>query len=166
MTLVLFCGRFLPCLRAVLRDPIRSLCVAGAIFFDASEHFLWFHLLFVWQVQIIGDNDDPTFFVCGRCNIFDASGKFLVTLFPFCVAGALVTRPPRGTLWPHVLFVWQVLYVRCLREVLVTRPPRSTWWPHVLFVWQVQYFLMPPRSSADTAKGWLWPYVLFVWHVQ
>ena len=40
MTLVPFCGRFLPCLRAVLRDPIRSLCVAGAIFFDASEHFL------------------------------------------------------------------------------------------------------------------------------
>ena len=72
---------------------------------------LWPHLLFVWQVQIIGDNDDPTFFLCGRCNIFDASGKFL-----FCVAGALVTRPPRSTLWPHVLFVWQVLYVRCLRS--------------------------------------------------
>ena len=42
----------------------------------------------MWQVQIIGDNDDPTFFLCGRCDIFDASGKFLVTLFPFCVAGA------------------------------------------------------------------------------
>ena len=39
---------------------------------------LWPHLLFVWQVQIIGDNGDPTFFLCGRCNIFDASGKFLV----------------------------------------------------------------------------------------
>ena len=95
MTLVPFCGRFLPCLRAVLRDPIRSLCVAGAIFFDASEHFLR-DLdprvacdLFVWQVQIIRDNGDPTFFLCGRCNIFDASGKFLVTLILFCVAGAL-----------------------------------------------------------------------------
>ena len=148
MTLVPCCGRFLPCLRAVLCDPIRSLCVAGAIFFDASEHFLWFHLLFVWQVQIIGDNGDPTFFLCGRCNIFDASGKFLVTLFLFCVAGALVTRPPRSTLWPHVLFVWQVLYVRCLREVLVTWTQGSLGTPPPFFVWQVQYFLMPPRSSA------------------
>ena len=167
VTLVPFCGRFLPCLRAVLRDPIRSLCVAGAIFFDASEHFLRdldprvaCDPTFVWQVQIIGDNGDPTFFLCGRCNIFDASGKFLVTLFLFCVAGALVTRPPRSTLWPHVLFVWQVLYVRCLREVLVTWTRGSLVTPRSFLCGR------PPRSSADTAKGWLWPYVLFAWHVQ
>ena len=118
---------------------------------------LWPHLLFVWQVQIIGDNGDPTFFLCGRCNIFDASGKFLVTLFLFCVAGALVTRPPRSTLWPHVLFVWQVLYVRCLREVPVTGTQGSLVTPPLFLCGR------PPRSSADTAKGWLWPYVLFVW---
>ena len=121
---------------------------------------LWPHLLFVWQVQIIGDNGDPTFFLCGRCNIFDASGKFLGTLFLFCVAGALVTRPPRSTLWPHVLFVWQVLYVRCLRQVLVTWTQGSLVTPPLFWCGR------PPRSSADTAKGWLWPYVLFVWHVQ
>ena len=118
---------------------------------------LWPHLLSVWQVQIIGDNGDPTFFLCGRCNIFDASGKFLVTLFLFCVAGALVTRPPRSTLWPHVLFVWQVLYVRCLREVPVTGTQGSLVTPPLFLCGR------PPRSSADTAKGWLWPYVLFVW---
>ena len=118
---------------------------------------LWPHLLFVWQVQIIGDNGDPTFFLCGRCNIFDASGKFLVTLFLFCVAGALVTRPPRSTLWPHVLFVWQVLYVRCLREVPVTGTQGSLVTPPLFLCGR------PPRSSADTAKAWWWPYVLFVW---
>ena len=48
---------------------------------------LWPHLLFVWQVQISGDNGDPTFFLCGRCNIFDASGSFS---------------------WPYFYFVWQV----------------------------------------------------------
>ena len=117
---------------------------------------LWPHLLFVWQVQIIGDNGDPTFFLCGRCNIFDASGKFLVTLFLFCVAGALVTRPPRSTLWPHVLFVWQVLYVRCLREVLVTWTQGSLVTPPLFLCGR------PPRSSADTAKGWLWPYTSFL----
>ena len=98
MTLVPFCGRFLPCLRAVLRDPIRSLCVAGAIFFRCFRTFFVIPPPFC----VAGANHwrhkgDPTFFLCGRCNIFDASGKFLVTLFPFCVAGALVTRPPRST---------------------------------------------------------------------
>ena len=84
MTLVPFCGRFLPCLRAVLRDPIRSLCVAGAIFFDASEHFL-------------RDLDprvacDPTSFLCGRCK----SLATMVTLLSFCVAGAIFSMP-RGS---------------------------------------------------------------------
>ena len=85
MTLVPFCGRFLPCLRAVLRDPIRSLCVAGAIFFDASEHCL-------------RDLDprvacDPTSFLCGRCK----SLATMVTLLSFCVAGAIFSMP-RGPL--------------------------------------------------------------------
>ena len=114
-------------------------CVAGA----NQWRQWWPYFLFVWQVQYF------------RCL-----GKFLVTLFLFCVAGALVTRPPRSTLWPHVLFVWQVLYVRCLRQVLVTWTQGSLVTPPLFWCGR------PPRSSADTAKGWLWPYVLFVWHVQ
>ena len=165
MTLVPFCGRFLPCLRAGSAWPYTfSLCGRRNIFRCFRTFFarpgpkgrLWPHLLFVWQVQIIGDNGDPTFFLCGRCNIFDASGKFLVTLFLFCVAGALVTRPPRSTLWPQVLFVWQVLYVRCLREVLVTWTQGSLVTPPLFLCGR------PPRSSADTAKGWLWPYTSFL----
>ena len=97
---------------------------------------------------MFGDNGDPTSFLCGRCNIFDASEKFLllcgrrnifdvfekfpVTLLPFCVAGAIFSSPPRSASWPYVLFLWQVQYFRCLREV-----PS---WPYVLFVWQVQYY--------------------------
>ena len=59
---------------------------------------------------MFGDNGDPTSFLCGRCNIFDASEKFLfclcgrrnifdafekfpVTLLPFCVAGAIIFSP-------------------------------------------------------------------------
>ena len=78
MTLVPFCGRFLPCLRAVLRGPIRS----GNIFFDASEHFL-------------RDLDprvacDPTSFLCGRCNNFDASEMFSPDPIHACWEGSQV----------------------------------------------------------------------------
>ena len=54
---------------------------------------------------------------CGRCNIFDASEKFSVTLLPFCVAGAIFSCPARSSSWSYVLFVWQVQYFRCLREI-------------------------------------------------
>ena len=57
-----------------------------------------------------------TLTLCGRCNIFDASEKFSVTLLP-CVAGAIFSCPPWSSSWSHVLFVWQVQYFRCLREV-------------------------------------------------
>ena len=40
---------------------------------------------------MFGDNGDPISFLCGRCNIFD------VTLFPFCVAGAIFFSPPRSS---------------------------------------------------------------------
>ena len=107
---------------------------------------------FVWQAQYFRClrevPRDPTF-LCGRCNIFDASEKFpvtwtqgsLVTPPPFCVAGAIFSMPPRSSPW------------HCER-LLVTLPPFCVaganvwwqWWPYFLFVWQVQYFRCDPIS--------------------
>ena len=83
MTLVPFCGRFLPCLRAVLRGPIRSLCVAGAIFFSMLPNIF------------LRDLDprvacDPTSFLCGRCNNFDASEMFSPDPIHACWEGSQV----------------------------------------------------------------------------
>ena len=59
----------------------------------------------MWQVQYFRVLREVlrglTFFLCGRCNIFDASVKFLrdpgpwslVTPPPFCVAGAIFSMP-------------------------------------------------------------------------
>ena len=64
---------------------------------------------FLWQVQYFRLLREvlrgPTFFFCGRCNIFDASEKFLrdpdpgvaVTPPPLCVAGAIFLMPPRSS---------------------------------------------------------------------
>ena len=84
----------------------------------------------------------PTSFLRGRCNLFDASEKFsvtlrkvacdpssflcgrckclatMVTLLPFCAAGAIFSMPPRSS-----SLVWQAQYFRCLREV--PRDPTS-----------------------------------------
>ena len=135
------------CLLGRVASDRHWLFVAGAIFSMPPRSSLWPYFLFVWQVQYFRVLREVlrglTFFLCGRCNIFDASEKFLrdpgpwslvtpprsffasekfsVTLrkvacdpiAPFCVAGANVWRQ----WWPYFLFVRQVQYFRCLREV-------------------------------------------------
>ena len=134
------------CLLGRVASDRHWLCVAGAIFSMPPRSSLWPYFLFVWQVQyfrVLREIPswpgpmiacDPTSVLRGRCNLFDASEKFSVTLrkvacdpSSFCVAGANVWRQ----WWPYFIFVRQVQYFRCLREV-----PS---WPYVLFVWQMQY---------------------------
>ena len=124
-------------------------CVAGAIFSCPARSSSWSYVLFVWQVQsfwclrevpvtLRKVACDPSSFLCARCNIFDASEKFPVTLLTY------------------VLFVWQVQYFRCLREVPAWPGPRGRLWPHHFFLWQAPTFSMPPRSSPWHCKGWLY----------
>ena len=69
----------------------------------------------MWQVQIIGDNDDPIFFLCGRCTSNPASEKYFMTPRSFCVPGAICSMPSGSSrdLDPGVacdstyFFVWQ-----------------------------------------------------------
>ena len=130
----------------------------------------WSYVLFVWQVQYFRCLReipswpgpmiacDPTSFLRGRCNLFDASEKFsvtlrkvacdpssflcgrckclatMVTLLPFCAAGAIFSMPPRSS-----SFVWQGQYFRCLREV-----PRD---PFLSTMWFCHFETLPPPQS-------------------
>ena len=100
-----------PCLLGRVASDRHWLCVAGVIFSMPPRSALWPYFLFVWQVQYFRVLREVlrglTFFLCGRCNIFDASEKFLrgpgpwslVTPPPFCVAGAIFSMPPRSSPW-------------------------------------------------------------------
>ena len=177
------------CLLGRVASDWQWLCVAGAIVSMPPRSTLWpkvwrhwwpyllfvwkvqnsrwlrevpcVYVLLVWQVQIIGDNGDPTFFLCGRCNIFRCFRTFFVIPPPFCVAGANHWRQ----WWPYFLFVWQVQYFRCLGEV--SRDPisilcgRCTSNPssEKYFVTTRSFCVagaicsMPPRSSRDLDPG-------------
>ena len=119
---------------------------------------------------------DPTSFLRGRCNLFDACdptylwGRVASDYFLALPTHPLVAWPylRSDRLWPYRQFVtlamgfaWQVQQFRCLRDVVP--------WPHTCLLGRVAsdrhwlcvagaIFSMPPRSS-------LWPYFL-VWQVN
>ena len=135
------------CLLGRVASDRHWLFVAGAIFSMPPRSSLWPYFLFVWQVQYFRVLREVlrglTFFLCGRCNIFDASEKFLrdpgpwslVAPPPFCVAGAIFSMPPRSSPW-HCERLLVTLAPFCVAGANVWRQ----WWPYFLFVRQVQYF--------------------------
>ena len=98
------------CLLGRVASDRHWLFVAGAMFSMPPRSSLWPYFLFVWQVQYFrvlrAVLRGPTFFLYGRCNIFDASEKFLRDPGPGVACD------------PTSFFAWQVQSFRCLREVL------------------------------------------------
>ena len=133
-------------------------CVAGAtILMPLRWSPLTLYMLvgkcqmaFVWQVQQFWClwDDLPWPYTC-------LLGRVASDWQWLCVAGAILSMPPRSTLWPNVwrhwwpylLFVWKVQNSRWLREVPCV---------YVLLVWQVQYFRHLREGHRDTARSSPW----------
>ena len=130
------------CLLGRVASDRHWLFVAGAIFSMLPRSSLWPYFLFVWQVQYFRVLREVlrglTFFLCGRCNIFDASEKFLrdpgpwslVTPPPFCVAGAIFSMPSRSSPW-HCERLLVTLAPFCVPGAIFSMPPRSSPWPYL-----------------------------------
>ena len=135
--------QYFRCLREVLCDPT-SLCGRCNISCPPWSSS-WSHVLFVWQVQYFRCLRevpawpgpmiacDPTSFLRGRCNLFDACdptylwGRVASDYFQALPTHPLVAWPylRSDRLWPYRQFVtlamgfaWQVQQFRCLWDVV------------------------------------------------
>ena len=147
------------------------------------QHFRHLREVPAWPGPMIAC--DPTSFLRGRCNLFDACdptylwGRVASDYFQALPTHPLVAWPylRSDRLWPYRQFVtlamgfaWQVQQFRCLWDVVP--------WPYTCLLGRVASdrhwlcvagatFSTPPRSSCVTrAHDRLWPHLLFAWQVQ
>ena len=122
------------CLLGRVASDRHWLFVAGAIFSMPPRSSPWPYL--------------PTFFLCGRCNIFDASEKFLRDPDPGVACD------------PTTFFCGRCQLFQCLREV-----PRDTAKGGCTYkaiclstMWFCHFETLPPPQSPPsyTLKGWLY----------